>query len=139
MKEQNPTIQNTLETALIDSIEGIKKTGTELVDALYQQAPEVINQLLLWHGVESFVMFLTSLLLLCMPFIYYKLAVVAYKKFDVAKLHDESPYWIPTILIGIFSTMFFTSTSIDLMNLKWLKIWIAPKLYLLEYLATLVK
>lgn len=139
MNENTPTIQNTLENALISSIEGIKKTGTELVDALYQQAPEVINQLLLWHGVESFVMFLTSLLLLCMPFIYYKLAVAAYKKFNVAKLYDESPYWVLTIVIGIVSTLAFTLTSISLMNLKWLKIWLAPKVYLLEYLTTLVK
>ena len=139
MSEQTPTIQNTLENALISSIEGIKKTGTELVDALYQQAPEVINQLLLWDGVESFVMFLTSLLLLCMPFIYYKLAVAAYKKFDVAKLHDESPYWIPTCVIGFFVMLTSALTSITLMNLKWLKIWLAPKVYLLEYLATLMK
>lgn len=38
-----PDIQTTLEKALIDSIDGIKKTGTELIDALYQQAPEVIE------------------------------------------------------------------------------------------------
>ena len=136
---ETPTIQNTLENALISSIEGIKKTGTELVDALYQQAPEVINQLLLWHGVESFILFLTSLLMLSVPFIFYKLAVAAYTKFNVAKMHDEAPYWVLTIVIGIVSTLAFTLTSISLMNLKWLKIWLAPKVYLLEYLATLVK
>lgn len=139
MNENTPTIQNTLENALISSIEGIKKTGTELVDALYQQAPEVINQLLLWHGVESFVMFLTSLLLLCMPFIYYKLAVAAYVKFNVQKMSDEFPYWMITIVSGIVSTIGSTTMAIDLMNLKWLKIWLAPKVYLLEYLTTLVK
>jgi len=139
MSEQTPTIQNTLENALISSIEGIKKTGTELVDALYQQAPEVINQLLLWHGIESFIMFLTSLLLLCMPFIYYKLAAAAYTKFNVAKMSDEFPYWMITIVSGIVSITASTTIAIDLMNLKWLKIWLAPKVYLLEYLTTLVK
>lgn len=43
MTEQTPTIQNTLEKALLSSIEGIQKTGTELVEALYQQAPEVVE------------------------------------------------------------------------------------------------
>lgn len=136
---ETPTIQNTLENALISSIEGIKKTGTELVDALYQQAPEVINQLLLWHGVESFILFLVSLAMLSVPFIFYKLAVAAYAKFNVAKMSDEFPYWMVTIVSGIVSITASTAMAINLMNLKWLKIWLAPKVYLLEYLATLVK
>ena len=139
MNEKTLTIQNTLENALISSIEGIKKTGTELVDALYQQAPEVINQLLLWHGVESFILFLTSLLMLSVPFIFYKLAVAAYTKFNIAKMRDPFNYWFPTIIIGVVSVLSSILISINIMNIKWLKIWIAPKLYLLEYLATLVK
>lgn len=139
MSEQTPTIQNTLENALISSIEGIKKTGTELVDALYQQAPEVIEQLLLWHGVESFVLFLVSLAMLSVPFVFYKLAVAAYKKFDVEDMYDETPYWVPTIIIGFTSILVCVLLFAELMNLKWLKIWLAPKVYLLEYLATLVK
>jgi len=47
MNETTPTIQNTLEKALIKSIDGIEKTGTELIEALYQQAPEVVEQLLM--------------------------------------------------------------------------------------------
>lgn len=139
MNENTPTIQNTLENALISSIEGIKKTGTELVDALYQQAPEVIEQLLLWHGVESFILFLASLLILSVPFIFYKLAVAAYKKFNVQEMHDEAFYWVPTIIIGFMSILVSILLFTELMNLKWLKIWLAPKVYLLEYLATLVK
>ena len=139
MNETQNTIQNTLENALISSIEGIKKTGTELVDALYQQAPEVIEQLLLWHGVESLVMFLVSLAMLSVPFIFYKLASAAYTKFNVQKMSDEFPYWMTTILSGILSILVSTAMAIDLMNLKWLKIWLAPKVYLLEYLANLVK
>lgn len=139
MNETQNNIQNTLENALITSIEGIKKTGTELVDALYQQAPEVIEQLLLWHGVESFILFLVSLAMLSVPFIFYKLAAAAYVKFNVQKMSDEFPYWMITIVSGIVSITASTAMAIDLMNLKWLKIWLAPKVYLLEYLATLVK
>lgn len=139
MNETQNNIQNTLENTLITSIEGIKKTGTELVDALYQQAPEVIEQLLLWHGIESFILFLVSLAMLSVPFIFYKLAAAAYTKFNVAKMSDEFPYWMITIVSGIVSITASTAMAIDLMNLKWLKIWLAPKVYLLEYLATLVK
>jgi hypothetical protein len=139
MKETQNTIQNTLEKTLIDSIEGIKKTGTELVDALYAQAPEVINQLLLWNAVESFIKFIASLLLLCIPFVLYKLGVYAYKKLEVAKSHDEGPFWIVSVLVGGFGAVISIVLFLQHASLTWLKIWIAPKVYLLEYLAAFVK
>lgn len=138
MNEQQ-NIQTTLEKTLIDSIEGIKKTGTELVDALYEQAPEVINQLLLWNAVESFIKFIASLLLLCIPFALYKLGVYAYKKFEVAEFHDEGPFWIVSIIVGTFGTFISIGLFFEHVSLTWLKIWLAPKVYLLEYLAAFVK
>lgn len=77
--------------------------------------------------------------MLSVPFIFYKLAAAAYTKFNVAKMSDEFPYWMITIASGIVSTIGSTTTAIDLMNLKWLKIWLAPKVYLLEYLSNFVK
>lgn len=139
MNEPQNTIQTTLEKTLIDSIEGIKKTGTELVDALYEQAPEVINQLLLWNAVESFIKFIASLLLLCIPFALYKLGVYAYKKLEVAEFHDEGPFWIVSTIVGAFGTLISIGLFFEHVSLAWLKIWLAPKVYLLEYLAAFVK
>lgn len=139
MNEQQNNIQTTLEKNLIDSIEGIKKTGTELVDALYEQAPEVINQLLLWNAVESLIKFIASLLLLCIPFALYKLATYAYKKLGVAEFYDQGPFWIVSAVVGAFGTMISIGLFFEYVSLAWLKIWIAPKVYLLEYLAAFVK
>lgn len=139
MTEQTPTIQNTLEQTLIKSIEGIQKTGTELVDALYQQAPEVVEQLLLWHGIESLIHCIAAILSLALPFIHYKVASHLYQKLGVKDWRDQVNFWIPTA----FSCFLFFACAIgcffSLINLKWLKIWLAPKVYLLEYLADLVK
>jgi hypothetical protein len=135
-----PNIETTLEKALIDSIDGIKKTGTELVDALYQQAPEVIEQLLMWHGVESFILFICSTLFLTLPFIHYKHARMLYDKMDIKDSRgDPGDYWIPVLLSGTASFAVGVGFFFNLVNLKWLKIWLAPKVYLLEYLAEFVK
>jgi hypothetical protein len=139
MNEQTPTIQNTLEQALIKSIDGIQKTGTELVEALYQQAPEVVEQLLMWHGIESLIQCVVGILCLSFIFVHYKIACRCYEKNGVSEWDDSFYYWLPTVFSGIIVSVFSFGTMIDLVNLKWLKIWLAPKVYLLEYLADLVK
>lgn len=136
---ETPTIQNTLEQALIKSIDGIQKTGTELVEALYQQAPEVVEQLLLWHGIESLIQSIIGILCLSLIFIHYKIACKVYEKNGVSEWGDSSGYWFPTVFSGILVSVLSFGTMVNLVNLKWLKIWLAPKVYLLEYLADLVK
>ena len=139
MTEPTPNIQNTLEQALIKSIDGIQKTGTELVEALYQQAPEVVEQLLMWHGVEALIQFIVGILCLSLIFIHYKIACKVYEKNGISKCSDQFPYWLPTVFSGIIVCAFSIGTMINLVNLKWLKIWLAPKVYLLEYLADMMK
>jgi hypothetical protein len=139
MTEQTPTIQNTLEKALIKSIDGIQKTGTELVEALYQQAPEVVEQLLMWHGVESLILCIVAILSLALPFVYCKVANYLFQKLGVAEWRDESSFWIPTVFTGLVLFGITLGCFFNYVNIKWLKIWLAPKVYLLEYLAEMMK
>ena len=139
MNETAPTIQNTLEKALIKSIDGIEKTGTELIEAFYQQAPEVVEQLLMWHGVESLIQCSVAILALAAPFGYYKIALYIYHKFEIAKERDQSHFWIPSVTIGIMALGLSWAYFIMNINIKWVKIWLAPKVYLLEYLTEMVK
>jgi hypothetical protein len=139
MNETTPTIQNTLEKALIKSIDGIEKTGTELIEALYQQAPEVVEQLLMWHAVESLIQCIAAILALAVPFVYYKIACYVYQKFEVGKVEDYLGFWFPAF-IGSVAVIIFTCVSFtSYINIKWVKIWLAPKVYLLEYLAEMMK
>jgi len=139
MDQPTPTIQNTLEQALIKSIDGIQKTGTELVDALYQQAPEVVEQLLMWHAVESLIQCIAAILALGIPFAVYKVANHLYKKLEVATWGDEYGFWLPVTVAGLVSFALGFGSFFEYVNIKWLKIWLAPKVYLLEYLADMVK
>jgi hypothetical protein len=139
MAEPTPTIQNTLEQALIKSLDGIQKTGTELVEALYQQAPEVVEQLLMWHAVESLIQCIAAILALGIPFAVYKVACYIHQKLEVATWGDEFGFWLPVTLSGIVSFAIGFGTFFEYINIKWLKIWLAPKVYLLEYLADMMK
>jgi hypothetical protein len=139
MNETTPTIQNTLEKALIKSIDGIEKTGTELIEALYQQAPEVVEQLLMWHSVESLIQCIAAILVLAVPFVYYKIACYIHQKFKVAKVEDYLGFWMPNIFISVFVIVFTGGCFAAYINIKWIKIWLAPKVYLLEYLAEMMK
>lgn len=136
---ETPTIQNTLEQALIKSIDGIQKTGTELVEALYQQAPEVVEQLLLWHGIESLIQCIAAILVWAIPLITIKSSYYFYQKFQVADWEDPVPFWGLAILCNAAAFVVTVGEFYTHINIKWLKIWLAPKVYLLEYLADLVK
>jgi len=139
MDQPTPTIQNTLEQALIKSLDGIQKTGTELVDALYQQAPEVVEQLLMWHAVESLIQCIAAILALGIPFTVYKVAYYIHQKLEVAKWGDEFGFWVPVTLSSLGASVIGFGAFFEYINIKWLKIWLAPKVYLLEYLADMVK
>ena len=136
-----PDIQTTLEKALIDSIDGIKKTGTELVDALYAQAPEVIEQLLLWNGIESFITFLFSILVLTTPLIHYKVVNNIFHKLKVENMKDNEStgFYFISVLSGLMILIASIVISTSYFNITWLKIWISPKVYLIEYFANFIK
>ena len=68
-----------------------------------------------------------------------KLSKMYYKYWEAQDDTDHPGLWVP--MIG-GNTITFVVTQVngwDLVNLTWLKIWIAPKIYLLEYLAGLTK
>jgi len=93
-----------------------------------QQIPEVIHQLLLWK-------FSTSLFWCVVSTIVTSVSIALF--INLAKGYtpdsgDEAFLWMFVIVIFIFGTVLVCSFD-------WLQIWIAPKLYLIEYAATLAK
>lgn len=92
------------------------------------QIPDVIHQLLMWNAVSS--AGIQALCVLAIIAIIY-LMIYAWKKCDDVDLLAPSLLVISGIL-SIFVFVLFC-------NFDWLKIWLAPKLYLIEYAASLVK
>ncbi len=150
MKEK---VNTTLEQVLIDNIEKANGAVDKGIDFAVEHVPDVVQQLLTWHFVESFLFFTLGLLLVTsavvIPTNIYKWAnkKKPEKKEDVQfpwewRSYEPKPEVCPEVIIpcGFYSPIAaFFGVVVLLHNLTWLKIWVAPKLYLLEYAASLVK
>lgn len=121
----NDELQKALAEILNKTLKGVDAG----VSFLQQELPEVIQQLLIWHAVESALLCLSLLLIsaLC--------TWVAKKIWVGGKKEGLDGEWfaiIPGFISVAFATFAINTTT-------WLKILIAPKLYLVEYAASLIK
>ncbi|MDM8575039.1 hypothetical protein QU972_26455 [Escherichia coli] len=92
------------------------------------QIPDVIHQLLMWHAVSSAgIQAICVLVIIACVY----LMIFAWNKGDDADI----------VLLSLLVTSGIAITSIVVFfnYFDWLKIWLAPKLYLIEYAASLVK
>ena len=135
----NDQLQQSLSQILDQAVSGVQ-AGVSLLSA---ELPDVIHQLLMWKMVES--------LVLCAGGIIFTVGAIRWfsknsgvgkevgTKYKATLTHDErgdiAP-WIPVLIIPLVSIAVIASITI---NITWLKIWIAPKVYLIEYAASLVK
>lgn len=105
------------------------------VEVLQVEAPEIIRQILAWEFCLSIIRFLAlitflSLTIICLTKEFNKTkSIERYTFFD-----NPLPYALPSIILGIFSLV-----SLMTSDFTWLKILIAPKLFLIEYLTALIK
>jgi hypothetical protein len=96
------------------------------------QIPDVVHQLLVWNAVTSalFQVFAVAVIVGYLLTVK-KAAEVAgsYSAFDV----------VASIYIAAGGATAFSMFVGFWLNFDWLKIWLAPKLYLIEYAASLMK
>lgn len=127
-----------LETALADMItkatQGVE-AGAELLVA---EVPEVLSQLLLWYGVYNLLTTVVALGLWVF-LVWFTIAFSGNRdgKFSTTHMGDGSdevgPIIMLTGMVHLTAFLFMITT----VNLEWLKIWLAPKIWLIEYGATL--
>jgi hypothetical protein len=123
-----------LNRQLIDAIELAKSTGTNAVDFVKEQAPDVVNQLILWeiwfHGLWVVV----GLILLLVGAVF---SVKLWKKFSVTRYPNDGAYFgfgfVATIVAVGGAVLLFVNTPL------MLKPIVAPKVWLIEYVANLIK
>ena len=122
-------LQKALGELLSKANNGINTAG----DFLAAELPDVIQQLLMWHGVKSLIVFLLCLII---PIIFYRLSMkIARSTFlsDGKELFDYPHVIIPMAIMSIVILVVSTAR----INVTWLQIWIAPKVWLIEYAAKL--
>lgn len=103
------------------------EAGTAFLQA---ELPEVIRQLLMWKAVQSFIVFIVALTI-C---IY--LSRLSRKFFREHKEHSYDSKDMLSFFSGVGA---FFSFIVAMVSTSWLMILIAPKVYLIEYAASLAK
>lgn len=112
------------------------------------QIPDVIHELLVWNSVSSIYMQTLGLLIFVAAFSIGKAILTRYAK---AKVGDDN--WVldhcyeyakcisfpAFISIALCGAAVVVGILMVAANFDWLKIWLAPKLYLIEYAAYLIK
>jgi len=128
---------NELNTRLLEYLPDpntVKGGIGSVVEGLQSEAPLLVKEILLWVGCMSCLKFLTFLILL---FLCRKVFTNLWKAAVILEAKDE--YWKGLRLANLFflipSALFFWGMWYQL---AWLKILIAPRLFLLEYISNLL-
>lgn len=125
------------------ALEGVD-AGVDFVNA---QLPDYIEQLLMWYAVKSGIVFAIGIAgLVGLAVLWVKRSGVqavpgepgdTLQRYRWTMTHDDDGDPHPLGLIfSVFWSMIFL--IIVLANLDWLKIWIAPKVWLVEYVSRMV-
>lgn len=146
-----------LQNALIDIIGKVNSGIDASVSFLSAEIPDVLHQLLMWYAVKSAIECIVGLVIIAVGFKIFRI------KFGKSKESARDDYesgkkW--TRYCGLDRV---TSTEYDMImmmpdywkakaagvavfmigllwiNIDWLKIWIAPKIWLIEYASHLTK
>jgi hypothetical protein len=121
----NDELQKALATILNKTTKGVEAG----VDFLQRELPDVIQQLLIWHGVKSGITFTAAIVLfaICIHW------TVRGWKWSVKTEWEAGPIG----LVAALPAMFLGFAALE--SIEWLQILLAPKLYLIEYAASLAK
>lgn len=126
----NEQLSNAIATLVQSSLKAFE-TGASFMAA---ELPDVVHQLLVWHMVYSSVMCAGGVVLL---FFAIKLDM---KVYHMAKGTDDMDALVLGWgLLGTLMRLIAYGIPLSMLNLTWLKIWVAPKIFLIEYAASLVK
>ena len=123
-------------TDLINTALSSAKTAAEFITA---EMPDVVQQLLLWHGVRSFILFLMGVAAAVALVLHWRWTIRTFprNKDNRVDILDDAGFFK---MIGLFLTTVGCAVfSCVMLNMTWLQILIAPKVWLIEYAAWLVK
>lgn len=128
--------KNVMQDALVSIIQQTQKGIDASVSFLSEQIPDVVQQLLVWKFAQSIVI---ALLMFSFVFTYLKLFKFVWnytsKHFDG---YDRGPARGFYGFLGGFAAMLCFGVGVE-NSMNALQIYIAPKVYLIEYAASLVK
>ncbi len=126
----NEQLQNALAEILGKTLNGIDAASSFVVAEL----PDVIQQLLTWYAVKGFIYMLIGVFIWSLPFISYRRLNKWHKERD-----GYNDLFLEVAMPVSLISLLVLCVSGSLINLDWLQIMIAPKIWLIEYASELVK
>lgn len=122
-----------LQQAVSSLIEKSLSAFEKGADFMAAQLPDVVQQLLLWHLALSATKAVAAVLLLVV------LVVATYKGHKATtKYQGPMDAWLGFSIATGFGWPLGVGAVLSLWNLTWLQIWVAPKIFLIEYAARMV-
>ena len=125
-------VQEKATNALMKMLDITIQTMSDVVDFGKQQIPDVIHQLLMWNMAKAGVWLFIGVLVIVLGFI-------AVRKVAIAAEDDCDGAGIVVWIFGSIFTLLFGLGFVVTNTLDILQIWIAPKVYLIEYAADMIK
>lgn len=123
---------NTLEQTANEALKKLIQASTDAVHWTAEQLPEVIEQLLMWKLAESIATNLVSLLTVVVGSLFIGWCG---KKIKQTPEGGEWGGYIFPIAFALIAMGILVHIFTDIV---WLQIWIAPKVYLIEYAAKIL-
>ena len=115
-----------LSEALVELI-SLSVSGVEF---LVSEIPDVLHQLLMWKATVSAISMI-CFVLLC-------IAIYKFNRWQIEYLTKNNKFGEPYLMANMFQG-FLIIPLIGLFDMNFLQIWIAPKVFLIEYAAQMVK
>ena len=124
-----------LQQALTDLINKTLNGAEQAGNFLLGEIPEVVQQLLVWHGVKSFLVFVFGVAMLCAAiYANYRQYLWLRSRWDDIVESEFCPF----LLINLLQLLWVPFFGVTI-QFNWLQIWLAPKVWLLEYAASILK
>jgi hypothetical protein len=130
---------DTLDTTLVSILNEVTSGVGTAKDFLVEQTPQVVQEIITWYGVYNFIEFLLGIAVFAFIVIAGRKTLLKKNAPNWAFDKNDIAYADPRAAVPVCIGIVLAIWASHLVNLQWLKIWIAPKLWLIEYTAELVK
>lgn len=128
--------------ALADILTKVTSGVEGVVDFSKEQIPDVVEQLLLWHTIEDLMFFVIGALLFTYGCYLFKIGQAKrdeyMRRYRDREITEDTRVWSVILTYLVPSTLVTSGFITVTTNLDFIKIMVAPKLYLIEYAAKLM-
>ena len=139
-----------LETQLVEILQSVSTSVGDAKEFMIAELPDVVQQVLSWYTVLSIVENIIGIILLIAMYYIIRNMVVKPKSMSTANIVQRLSFmkenyvengieYGPGVLLLASTVLVMFAAAVSTLNIVFLKILIAPKLWLIEYAATLGK